>query len=64
MLVLSRKVGEKIQIGDDVRVSIVGIQGGKVRIAIEAPQDVPVWRNEVVRRDRSCLGRLPAVAVA
>ena len=44
MLVLSRKVLESIQVGDDIVVSVVQIRGGKVRIGIEAPKHVPIMR--------------------
>ena len=47
MLVLSRKVGEQIQIGDDIRVTVVRIAGGGVRIGIEAPDEMPVFRQEL-----------------
>jgi carbon storage regulator len=49
MLVLSRHENEAIYIGDDVTVRIVAIQGDKVRLAIEAPRDVSVHREEVYR---------------
>jgi carbon storage regulator len=52
MLVLSRKVGERISIGDQVTVTIVKITGNAVRIGIEAPIDTPVAREEL----RSGLG--------
>jgi carbon storage regulator len=47
MLVLSRKVGETICIGDDIKVSIVAIERDKVRLGFEAPKSVPVHRQEV-----------------
>lgn len=47
MLVLSRKVGEKILIGDSISVTVVRISGGGVRIGIEAPSDLPVVREEL-----------------
>ncbi len=47
MLVLSRKLDETIMIGDEVEVTIVDIRGDKVRIGINAPQQVPVHRKEV-----------------
>ena len=48
MLVLSRKLGEKIHIGDNITVTIVDIDRGKVRIGIEAPREVPVFRQELL----------------
>ncbi|HEY2839257.1 MAG TPA: carbon storage regulator CsrA [Pirellulales bacterium] len=47
MLVLSRKLGETITIGDDVRVTVLHLAGGRVRLGIEAPLDVPVHRAEL-----------------
>jgi len=47
MLVLSRHRDESIMIGDDVMVTIVDIRGDKVRLGIDAPQDIPVHRQEV-----------------
>lgn len=47
MLVLSRKLGESIIIGDGIRVTVVRIAGDKVRIGVEAPPDVRVDREEV-----------------
>ena len=52
MLVLSRKLGEKIYIGDNIVITVVRIQGEKTRIGIEAPRDVPVHRSEVLERIR------------
>ncbi len=50
MLVLTRKVGEQIRVGDDIVVTLVRIQGDKVRLGIDAPRDVPIHREEVRRR--------------
>lgn len=47
MLVLSRKVGEKILIGDNISVTVVRITGGGVRLGIEAPTEMPVVREEL-----------------
>ncbi len=47
MLVLSRKVGERIWIGDEISVTVVRITGGGVRIGIEAPSEMPVVREEL-----------------
>lgn len=48
MLVLTRKEGERIMIGDDVRITIVRVTGNQVRIGIEAPREVPVYREEIM----------------
>lgn len=47
MLVLSRKVGEEIVIGSDIRVSVVAVKGNRVRIGITAPRDVNIVRGEL-----------------
>ena len=47
MLVLSRKVGERIWIGDDISITVVRITGGGVRLGIEAPSEMPVVREEL-----------------
>jgi carbon storage regulator len=47
MLVLTRRVGEVIRIGDDVSICILEIQRGQVRVAIDAPREIPVHREEV-----------------
>lgn len=44
MLILSRKLGEKVMIGDNISVTIVKIQGGSVRIGIEAPNEFNIYR--------------------
>ena len=50
MLVLSRKIGERIRIGDNVTLTVVRVQGDKVRLGVEAPSDVSIHREEVHRR--------------
>ena len=47
MLVLSRKLGEEIIIGDRVRVKVVGLQGNRVKLGIVAPEDVTIHREEI-----------------
>lgn len=47
MLVLSRKLGEKIVIGDNIVVTVVKIDRNQIRLGIEAPQNVPVYREEI-----------------
>lgn len=50
MLILTRKAGEKIRIGDDITIHVVDIGKGNVRIGVEAPKDVTIMRPEVVKR--------------
>jgi carbon storage regulator len=50
MLVLSRKLGEKIVIGDNIVVTVVKIDRNQIRIGIEAPHEVPVYREEIAPR--------------
>ena len=50
MLVLTRRVGEKLMIGDDVEVVVLGVDGNQVRIGIAAPKEGPVHRAEVYER--------------
>jgi carbon storage regulator len=47
MLVLTRKTNQSIMIGDDIEVSVLAVMGEKVRIGIQAPRSVPVFRKEV-----------------
>ena len=59
MLVLTRKSNQSIMIGDDIEVSVLAIMGEKVRIGIQAPRDVPVFRKEVyleIQQERSDAG--------
>ena len=51
MLVLSRKLGQRFQVGQDVRITIVKIDRNSVRIGIEAPGDVTVYREEIVPQE-------------
>jgi len=51
MLVLRRKVGERIMIGDSIEVTILKVQGGKVRLGFIAPRNVRVNRQEAVHRE-------------
>ncbi|MBY0525290.1 MAG: carbon storage regulator [Gemmataceae bacterium] len=48
MLVLSRKLGEKIVIGDNICLTVIAVDRGKVRLGIEAPRTVPVYRQELL----------------
>ena len=60
MLVLTRKSNQSIMIGDDIEVSVLAIMGEKVRIGIQAPRDIPVFRKEVyleIQQERSGAGK-------
>ena len=50
MLILTRKVGESINIGDDITITSLGVSGQQVRIGINAPKDVAVHREEIYQR--------------
>lgn len=47
MLILQRREGEKVLIGDDISISVVSVDGNRVRLAISAPREVPIKRGEV-----------------
>jgi carbon storage regulator len=50
MLILTRKIGQTIKIGDDVDITVLGVQGKQVRIGIDAPREVSVHREEIYKR--------------
>lgn len=50
MLILTRRVGETICIGDDIEVVVLGVKGNQVRIGVKAPADVDVHREEIYQR--------------
>jgi carbon storage regulator len=52
MLVLSRKEGEKIIVGDTIKVTVLEIRGNKVRLGFDAPDDVQIYRDEVAQKIR------------
>jgi carbon storage regulator len=61
MLVLTRKSNQSIMIGDDIEVSVLSIMGEKVRIGIQAPRAIPVFRKEVyleIQQEKAAGGRV------
>jgi carbon storage regulator len=64
MLVLSRKVGESIQIGENIRLTVSSVNGSRVKICVEAPRELPVRRQEIdTIRNGSDQNAVCAVAV-
>ena len=64
MLVLSRKLGEKICIGENICITVVDIDRGKIRLGIEAPRDVPVFRQELLPLKPVTASAAPAPAIS
>jgi carbon storage regulator len=50
MLILTRRVGESLMIGDDVTITVLGVKGNQVRVGVNAPKEVAVHREEILNR--------------
>ena len=59
MLVLSRKLGEKIYIGENICITVVDIDRGKIRLGIDAPRNVPIYRQELLPLKAGAEGAAP-----
>jgi carbon storage regulator len=62
MLILTRRVGETLMIGDEITVSVLSLKGGQVRVGINAPRNIAVHREEIYRRiqlEQEQLGEAP-----
>ena len=59
MLSLTRRIGEIPRVGDQVTVTVIGVKGDRVSLAIKAPKDILVLREELAEREKGRLGKSP-----
>lgn len=69
MLILTRRIGESLMVGDEVQVSVLGVKGNQVRLGVKAPRSVAVHREEIFekihgRADRSLRKERPVAEIA
>jgi len=50
MLILTRRIGETLMVGDDVAITVLGVKGNQIRLGVDAPKDVSVHREEIYQR--------------
>ncbi len=65
MLILTRRIGESLQIGDNIKLTVLSVRGNQVQIGVEAPAEIPVHREEVyerIQRERANAGQTPDLA--
>lgn len=63
MLILSRKTDEKIKIGDEITITIIEVRGDQVKVGVEAPKDVKVFRQEVfnaIKNENKSAAKIPS----
>ena len=59
MLILTRRVGETLMVGNDISITVLGVKGGQVRIGVDAPKEVAVHREEIFERINAEQGEGP-----
>ena len=64
MLILTRRVGETVMIGDEIEVTVLGVKGNQVRLGVKAPRDVAVHREEILERIKRENNEIPVQAAA